>query len=134
MAYKMPIVCKEIVLPFDYLKQERLTLQEYKDLYGIDLVELLNIKIDGDNIMVGIPQFTKILFCGIYFDNSSIPLVGYLDTISLTAHDSGNDDAVTSLHSTDAYGDVNVGFDLVIDKDDEMLIENIKVYPQCAFI
>ena len=47
MGFKNPIVCKEVYLPFVY--NEKLSFDEYKEKYGIDLHDYLII--DGsDNI------------------------------------------------------------------------------------
>lgn len=58
MGYKMPIVCKEIYLPFKY--QEKISFVEYKEKYGIDLHNYLVGDEDMGISLVPQKEFTKI--------------------------------------------------------------------------
>lgn len=50
MGYQMPNVVKEIFLPFFGDIGEEYTLEEYRELTGIDLYEVFNVNIDDAEI------------------------------------------------------------------------------------
>lgn len=49
-TYKNPIVCKEIYLPFDSVSDDGITLDAYKEKYGVDLRDYLEFSDSGNHI------------------------------------------------------------------------------------
>lgn len=47
MSYKTPLVVKEVYLPIDY-SDDGITIEQYKEKYGIDLYDVLIIKKNKD--------------------------------------------------------------------------------------
>lgn len=74
-TYKNPIVCKEIYLPFDSDQDDGITLDAYKEKYGIDLRDYLEFgdianQITNRNLKTSIKIF--VIDTGYY--NIAIPL------------------------------------------------------------
>lgn len=114
---------KTLVLP---LPERDISIDEYKDLYGIDLREFIELTDDKSiQFKDGLPN-TLVLIDDITLSESSIRL----NSVTYTMHKNyieGNQDAVFGLAY---YGDGD-GFgaiwELVISKNEEFKIENIKV-------
>ena len=47
MAYQTPNVVKEIYIPFDYMEDDGISLDEYKAKYGIDLRDFFSFDATG---------------------------------------------------------------------------------------
>lgn len=77
-TYKTPLIVKDVYIPFSE-DDDGITLEQYKDKYGIDLTEHFDFK-DDSNSFYPKPSFNKyylvtIRTSGDYWDNRVIPLL-----------------------------------------------------------
>lgn len=126
MGYEMPIVCKEINLPI--ANGDNLTIEEYKNKYGIDLKPYLRLERSGEikffvpnaKINVVVLNMDETL-AGNYipsavFDPSPVMVTG--------AYESGVKDATTILGTTNVNDD-HFGIQFGITNGKEFTLENL---------
>lgn len=71
MGYKMPIVCKDVIIPLDSNDND-ITLDGYKEKYGIDLREFFEFDANSDTITFSLNRKNTIKLY-VYFVNYSYP-------------------------------------------------------------
>ena len=131
MGYQMPIVCKELYLP---IPSTEATLQEYKDLYGIDLRDFIELDEDAGYILFKIPYATKtFLVAPTSFNEDfgsaidSYPSVHEFTDITHQAYSVDDEtDARTIIRYWNDGGTI-FGLKLGIKYSKEFKIENIKI-------
>ena len=125
MGYKNFQVPKTIYLPCSPVA---MTLEEYKNTYGIDLIDELGLAIEGgDTIVI---NGNKLVEYKIVIDtpyNASFPIVAPICDKSAIAQVEGVTPATLSLFPLATDNDVTWAFGLIIDKDSPCTINNIKV-------
>ena len=121
-GYKMPIVCKEVILPLE--KGDDLTIEQYKEKYGIDIREVMDITISGSQIVIYLKPFINVLFC-------SLESIGFAPSIvsrpidgQVQEYDEGVNDGMYEF----IFG-LNYGwrYQIVCPKDKEFTLENVKI-------
>lgn len=122
MGYSMPIVCKELYLPI--AQDDELNLDEYKDKYGIDLSKYVHI--NGPEIAIRFPILYKVYLVALDYEN--ICPVGLINNFTASAYESGSTNAETSIMCTDLAENAGFGIRLVVNKDDDLTIDNIKIF------
>ena len=131
MGYKNFQVTKELHLPIGDDDQE-ITLEQYKEKYGIDLSKYLSI--ESNYIIFNTPFLEKLYL--ILMPRSQAYIGSYgkvmtnLELIQIDEYEAGTKDAVSILgiYSHDESGYFGIKFSL--NKDDELDIKNIKVTSQ----
>ena len=131
MGYKMPIVCKDLYIPISF-NDSALTLREYKEKYGIDLSQYLEVDTNSDEIHLLLPKFTKVYI--VYVDDDHIPEVSSVSSIKQIGYQtyvSGSQDAYLNCNcgvfNTNNELEYFFGIEFSIDKNDEFKVENIKI-------
>ena len=127
-GYKMPIVCRDAYIPIfeDY---DALTLEQYKELSGIDLEKLLELTISSNSINVRFKANVRyyLLPIGESFKNGyTEPCVLVPNLIDYQSYIAGSQDGYFHL----AYfndGDIIFGLSIRIDKANTFAKENIEV-------
>ena len=123
MGYKMPIVCKSVVLPIT--KGDNLTLDEYKEKYGIDLSDY--IILDEYFIVFKFPEMVEFKLAILSSNHGSFPCVGGITEVSEMEYDSEVQDATLTLIYSDSQHNYGWGIQFVIDENGAFSIENLKV-------
>lgn len=126
MGYKMPIVCKEIYIPCLKEDDASMTLDEYKDKYGLDLKQF--IVLYGSAIYFEFPLYAKVYLVSLerWADISNVSMI---NNITSQEWIEGDDDGFTSFMFTDIDKEHGFGIRLGIAKDEEFLIDNIVITP-----
>ena len=74
-GYVNPLVVKEINLPIPPNLDEEISLQEYKERYGIDLTEIMSFTFDNSEVQVLFKDYSKINLVYLTKGYASIPNV-----------------------------------------------------------
>lgn len=126
MGYPIFGKVKNIVLPCD--TSDPLTLDQYKEKYGIDLKEFLVvennvIKFKADNSVIYIQTRNEQGAQAVYGTSFLCPVTSSL----ITAYESGQSSAklMLGVYNNDEQDYCGIG--LTIDKDDEYTLDNVKV-------
>ena len=125
MGYKMPLVTKEIYLPLsDGELVDGITLEEYQEKYGIDLKPF--IKLDTFNKTISCDfGFSKIYIVNadwnVYFCTN---VFSYILVNSTQNWIEGEQGAYIILFFDESH---EYGFELLIPRDDDFKIENVRV-------
>lgn len=111
---------KTIVLPIPEFGN--FTINQYKEKYGIDLRDIL--KVEGSEIIVKTNAFILL------FDAVGTIWSRYLfpNDFSSVSYEEGSADAELVWIYKDSNGDVSIGIQFFIDKNDPCDIENLKLY------
>ena len=73
-AYKTPIVCKEVIIPFERSVDDGITLDQYRKKYGIDLRDFFSF--DQDNNLIMFKQDrSNILRLNVYIIGTAYPVM-----------------------------------------------------------
>lgn len=126
MGYKNFQAPKTVYLPCSFVP---MTLEEYKNAYGIDLVEELGITIIGDTtIDIGSHKLVEYkLVLDDESHNFDFPRVAPICDKSAIAQVEGVTPATLSLFPLATDNDITWKFGLIIDKDDPCTLDNIIV-------
>ena len=83
MGYKTPLVVKEVYIPFKRSVDDKITLAEYKEKYGIDLTEFFLFSPNENRIDV-IAKNTKLYFVldEVVYPISNISFFNYGDNFT----------------------------------------------------
>lgn len=128
MAYKTPIVCKELYLPCSVL-DGNMTLDEYKAKYGIDLKPFIRLEDDG-TIYFDFPHLTKCYICDLDYGSSDLPDVGEVNYNNGQQWDEGADDGELMIGHYDLNQNNGYSIKFSISRNAEFSIENIVVSEQ----
>ena len=119
MGYKMSIICKELYIPVP--TGEYLTLQQYKEKYGIDLKEYLSL--DGNYIKCDFGDAKVYLVSDAFKSVAGSSVVmgrGY----GQIEYESGDTDGKLSI-TVDGAGELGLVF--TIDNSEELSLDNVVV-------
>ena len=124
MGYKMPIVCKEVNFPIS--KGDELTLEEYKEKYGIDLKNYIELDSDNGLILINFPENMKanVVFRG--FDKKIPPVVPFVNPW-LGYYVEGDSPAFIAIRNMDANNYYIVNFVIRIPYQKALSLENVMV-------
>ena len=129
MAYKTPIVCKEIYLTIE--ENDSLTLAEYESKYGIDLRPFL--KVESKYIRFFFEGYVKAYVVDISEDttqlwnNGAPSRVNPLIEQRFVAWEEGVDDMDVSYGVKTPDDDVLGGIRLSVNNLDEVSLDNLKI-------
>lgn len=123
MAYKMPLVCKEINLPCDEWG-ERITLEKYKELYGIDLIPFITL--ENNKIRVKFPKNTKINLVSLR-GTGYLSAVGPINRVIFNDYDISSSDAETTLAYTDLDDNAGFGLHFIIERTEDFDMSNLRI-------
>lgn len=126
MAFKIPIVCKEIYLP---VPDVQISLAEYKEKTGIDLGDFITIFQSRIQLDFGFSKLYMVpMFEGVFTNNLLATYVSNIEMVS--EHQSSIQPAVTRILATSSYSSespIIFGLELSISESDDLSKENIKV-------
>lgn len=133
MGYKMPIVCKDVILPIS-LEDAGLTLEEYKNKYGIDLKEF--IVLNPINKCIEFKDGNYKLLIRNIADDSGVRLPVFIPSLKSVNYISESHNAelflcdLTSIitANSEEVASYNTIMVFVIGKEDEFKLENLKIY------
>ena len=123
MGYKMPIVCKEIYLP---ILTNNTSLEEYKEMYGINLKEFIRIR--NNEIQIVFPHFTKVFL--VYNQEDTYPnisKVGMPNRVGVVQYSAGSSAAHTQIIYEDHEEGYGFGLIFEVDKDLDLTVDNIVI-------
>lgn len=115
----------DIILPIEH--GDYLSLEEYKQKYGIDIKKLLDIQIDGDNIICLFQPFNRYYIVDVSARGSIFPPTAMITLVGTQEYDEGSVDAYLMLAVEDINGDSGFGIFITCSKDSDLTLDNIKV-------
>lgn len=125
MGYKNFQVPKTVYLPCSFVA---MTLEEYKNAYGIDLVDELGLVIEsGNSIAISTTKLVEYKLVLEPSGNASFPMVAPICDMLSTPQDEGVTNATLALFPLGTDNDVSWAFGLAIDKDSPCTLDNIMV-------
>lgn len=133
MGYETKVICKEVHLPITMESGNGITLEEYKNRYGIDLTDILEFNIISNTLEIRVKPFYKVW---IYSANPKPQVfsdfMGYMvqasnGCVSESEWASGVTAAETKFGAWDDQDEGFVGLYFSISQADELDIKNIKV-------
>lgn len=126
MGYKMPIVCKKIVLPIEL--GDSLSLEQYKEKYGIDLKNFIKLQSTGKIDLIA-PDNTELILTDVgtdspnYFGLFTGPITGLSQSAYIAGEQTGN----TTISRIDIDMNVGFGINIFVDQADDFILDNVFV-------
>lgn len=85
-GYENPLVVKEINLPIPPYSDDPITLQQYKEKYGIDLSEIMSFTFEADAVEIRFKDYSKI---NLVYSNKGYPGIPNVVSINSCEIDQG---------------------------------------------